>query len=361
MSVQGNREPPAPYLTLVGWTRNDGYTANYVERTRHAVGFLLGQLERHRLPSELVVVEWNPPPDRPLMAELLGLPAALQHVTVRFITVSADYHRSYRGWQQRGIVPVECVNVGIRRSRGLFRTPKSLDTFYSDELVARIAQRDLDENCVYRCDRCDVQLAGDGWLAVPDGELLEFITAAPLQRHGRLQHSPHWKIRDLHTNGCGDFILLSGERWCRMHGYIKDRTVVELDTDSIGLHAAVAYGAHEICWPAPCDVYKVAHENLNAQRLLTVWKPWQERLDRFLVDRGKHDLAHSFRTWLDYPKRRVRGIDSVLGPSIERNFVARATRFARGDISKPLNDQNWGLGDAPLPDRFVTRAAWDIA
>ena len=62
---------------------------------------------------------------------------------------------------------------------------------------------------------------------------------------------------------------------------------------------------------------------------------------------------------LDYPKRRVLGIESVLAPSIERNFVARATRFARNDVSSPVNDSNWGLGDVLLPERVVSRASWD--
>jgi hypothetical protein len=360
MPIQGAHGGHRPYLSIVGWTRNDGYTPNYVERTLHAVGFLVRQLERHSLPSELIVVEWNPPPDRPPIADLLELPENTQNVTVRFVTVDAAYHRRYRGWQQRGIPTVECVNVGLRRARGLFGTPKGLDTFFSDELVARIARRDLDEDCVYRCDRCDVRPDGDGWLTTPDDGLFALVKAALLQRHGRLRQSPQWKIRDLHTNGCGDFTLLSLERWRQMHGYIKDTTVLGLDADSIALHAAAAYGAREVCWPEPYDVYKIVHGNLNAQRLSTVWKPWQERLDRYFVNRGKHDFAHSLRMWLDYPRRRVRGIDSVLGPSIERNFVARATRLARDDVSKPLNDRNWGLADASLPDRFMTRAAWDV-
>jgi len=356
MPSQSNR----PYISIVGWTRNDGYTPNYAERIRRSVGVLVRQLERHRVPSELVIVEWNPPLDRPLMATLLDLPASLDNVTVRFVTVEAKYHQRYRGWQERGIHTVECVNVGLRRARGLFATPKALDTFYSDALVARIARRDLDENCVYRCDRCDVQMDGYDWLDLPDEKLFALMKSAPLQRHGRLQQTPQWKIRDLHTNGCGDFTLLSLERWRQMKGYIKDMTVLGLDADSIALHAAAAYGAQEVCWPDPSDVYKIVHGNLNAQRLSTVWELWQERLDRCVAGRGLYGLAHRLRMWLDYPKRRVKGVDSVLGPSIERHFVARATRLAGNDVSEPLNDPNWGLGDVSLPDRYVTRAAWDL-
>jgi hypothetical protein len=349
-----------PYLTIVGWTRNDGYTANYAERTTHAIGLLVRQLEAHGLPSELIVVEWNPPADRPRISDLVG-PLDTQHATVRFIEVGEEYHRRLRGWKERGLPTVAALSVGIRRARGDFLTPKALDTFYSNEIIARIAKRDLNDGCVYRVDRCDVELGGDDWLRVSDDALFELLLRAPMQRHVRQQQSPHWRIRDLHTNGCGDFTLLSTERWHQMRGYPEDTTVLGLDADSIALHAAAGYGAREVCWPDDCAVYKIVQATTHNQRVFPVWAPWQQRLDRWFVERNMRNLGHTFRTLLDYPKRRVRGIESVLAPSIERNFVARATRFARNDVSRPMNNANWGLGDVELPVRVVSRALWDAA
>jgi hypothetical protein len=359
LSGQGNHDQPRPYLTLVGWTRNDGYTPNYVERTRHAVSFLLRQLEGHRLPSELVVVEWNPPPDRPLMADLLKLPATLLNVTVRFITVGEKYHRRYRGWRERGLPTVEALNVGIRRARGVFVTPKPLDVFYSNDLVSRLAAGVLDQDCVYRCNRHDVKLQGEGWLTTSDEDLVSRLATAPSHVNERLQQPPLWKIRDLHTNACGDFTLLSNSRWNIIRGYPKDKTVLGLDADSVALHAAVAHGAKEICLGEDCRVYKVVHGNLHAQRTTQIWRPWQERLDRHFVERDNREFAHTLRKWLNYPRRHVRGIDSVLGSSIEQNFVAKAERFARGDISQPTNNANWGWGSVLFPEKVLSRAGWD--
>lgn len=349
-----------PYLTVVGWTRNDGYTANYAERTTHAIGLLVRQLEAHRMPSELIVVEWNPPADRPRMSDLVGSLDTRQ-TTVRFVEVGEEYHRRLKGWKERGLPTVAALSVGIRRARGIFLTPKALDTFYSNELIARIAEQDLDESCVYRVDRCDVQIDGDAWLGVSDEELFELLMNSPMQRHLRQQQSPQWKIRDLHTNGCGDFTLLSTVRWHQMRGYPKDSTVLGLDADSIALHAAAGHGAHEVCWLDDCAVYKVVQSTLHNQRVMPVWKAWQERLDRYLLEINRRDLVHRMRMLLDYPKRRVRGIESILAPSIERNFVAPATRFARNDVSVPINDSNWGLGKIDFPERVVARASWDMA
>jgi len=347
-----------PYLTIVGWTRNDGYTQNYAERTTHAINVLLRQLEAHRVPSELIVVEWNPPVDRPLIADLLG-PVKNENVTVRFIFVDGKYHQSYRGWRERGLPTVAALTVGIRRGRGVFLTPKALDTFYSESLIAKIARRDLDDSCVYRVDRCDVQIEGHDWLGVSDGVLFDLLGRASVQRHVRQQQSPQWKIRDLHTNACGDFTLLSTERWRQMRGYPKDTTVLGLDADSIALHAAAGYGAEEVCWPDDCVVYKIVQAMTHNQRVMQVWKPWQQHLDRWFLEKNKRDLGHTFRMLLDYPKRRVLGMESVLAPSIERNFVAKATRFARNDVSSPINDEDWGLGDVDLPERILSRALWD--
>lgn len=347
-----------PYLTVVGWTRNDGYTANYAERITHAIGLLVRQLEAHRIPSELIVVEWNPPANRPRMSDLVGSLDTRQ-TTVRFVEVGEEYHRRLKGWKERGLPTVAALSVGIRRARGIFLTPKALDTFYSNELIARIAKQDLDESCVYRVDRCDVQIDGDAWLGVSDEELFELLMNAPMQRHLRQQQSPQWKIRDLHTNACGDFTMLSTTRWHQMRGYPADPTVLGLDADSVALHAAAGYGAREVCWPDDCAVYKIVQGTLHTQRITPVWKPWQQRLDRYLLEIDRRDLVHSMRMLLDYPKRRVRGIESVLAPSIERSFVAKATRFARNDVSRPLNDVNWGLGKAQFPERIVSRAQWD--
>lgn len=359
MSAANRGGEVTPYLTIVGWTRNDGYTASYAERTTHAIGILLRQLERHGIPSELIVVEWNPPSDRPRMSDLLGRPE-VRHTTVRFIEVEGKYHRRLKGWQDRGLPTVSALSAGIRRARGRFLTPKALDTFYSDELIARIATCDLDEGNVFRVDRCDVQVDGLEWLGLTDGDLFALLKQSPMHRHVRQTQSPQWEIRDLHTNACGDFTLMSTARWHRMRGYPKDRTVLGLDADSVALHAAVGFGAREVCWPDDCAVYKVVQSTLHTQRIMPVWKPWQQRLDKYLLEIDRRDLVHRMRMLLDYPKRRVHGINGVLAPSIERNFVAKATRFAKNDISRPLNDTNWGLGGVSLPERIVARGEWDI-
>ena len=63
-----------PYVSFVTWGRNDGYTADYLARTAKALTCLVRQLEAAALASEIVVSEWNPPPERPLLVDSLDLP-----------------------------------------------------------------------------------------------------------------------------------------------------------------------------------------------------------------------------------------------------------------------------------------------
>ena len=51
----------APYLSVVAAARNDDHGGNLLRRLQIFVNALVGQANRHRLPIELVLVEWNPP------------------------------------------------------------------------------------------------------------------------------------------------------------------------------------------------------------------------------------------------------------------------------------------------------------
>ena len=64
------------------------------------------------------------------------------------------------------------------------------------------------------------------------------------------------------------------------------------------------------------------------------------------------------RSAFDYPRRKVAGVDSVLAPSIERNFVKPAEQWAHGIRPQLTQPENWGLADQALEERLLCRAAW---
>ncbi len=56
---------------------------------------------------------------------------------------------------ERALHAGEAANAGIRRARGRFITAKASDTFFSSDVIARLAKRGLDPDTMYRVDRHD--------------------------------------------------------------------------------------------------------------------------------------------------------------------------------------------------------------
>ncbi len=350
-----------PYVTFVSYFRNDNYTSDFELRVKRATHFLVRQLNRAAIESELILVEWNPPPDRPLIIESLGPLPQGDSVQVRGIIVGKEHHQKFQGSQEWGMNPAAAANVGLRRAHGRFVTPKAADTYLSDDTIAALARRNLSENAIYRCDRHDVVLSASDLEEPDDAALLAHLESLDSTRHSRLAHLPQWHIRDLHTNACGDFLLMSHVMWHKVRGFPLDNTVLSLDCDSLIMHEAAALGSHEICLPPSCHVFKGVHSRLFSNRITLVWSPWQSRVDRFMARARWWRLQTLSRNFFDYPKRKVRGVESVIGPSIERNFVGPAEEWAHGTVPELNQPENWGLGDQPLEERMLCRAAWDAA
>lgn len=347
-----------PYVSFVTWGRNDGYTQDYVARTAKAITCLVRQLEGAALDSEIIVSEWNPPPERPLLVDSLDLPRMSSHVAVRGVVSDPSHHTRFKGAGEHGMHSGEAWNVGIRRARGRYILPKASDTFLSNETIGRIARRDLAPDTLYRVERYDVAIPPALW-SLDDERFLAAVEALPAERNAHIRQLPHWHLRDLHTNASGDFLLMAASWWHRLRGHPADDSTLSLDGDSLVMHAAAALGVKQCLWPAPCKVYKPRHGHLNNARITFVWRPWQRALEAVLAHLGGAGLAHRARMAFDYPRRKVHNIDSVLARSIERQFVRPASRWARGAPVTPTQAENWGLADQPLSLHVLCRAAWE--
>lgn len=350
-----------PYVSFVTYGRNDGYTPSYFRRVSRALACLSNQLEQAGINAEIVFVEWNPPADRPLLLDLFELPGALRHVSIRGFIVPPEHHREFAGFREAGFHAGEAANTGIRRARGRFITPKASDTFLSPQVFGMIAGGTLDADTMYRIDRHDVPIDDDAIWDLGDTALLARIASLPSTPHAWIHQSPHWRLRELHTNACGDFTLMSAAYWHYLRGHPKDHSVLSLDIDSLVLHAASALGVQERRWPDSCRVYKPIHGKVFGERVQQIWRPWQRILDRLLSEKASDEAAHWMRTTFDYPRRMIRGVDSVIGPSIEKNFVRPASHWARGEKPVPTQPENWGLADVTLEARMLCRADWDKA
>jgi hypothetical protein len=144
-----------PYLSLVVATRNDDHGGNLLGRTQIFLDGWLTHARRYSIPSELIFVEWNPPADRPPLAEALRWPVDFGPCAVRIIEVPAELHQRYQHAAGLPLYQMIGKNVGIRRARGRFVLATNIDILFSNELAAFLGERRLEPNRMYRVDRYD--------------------------------------------------------------------------------------------------------------------------------------------------------------------------------------------------------------
>lgn len=145
-----------PYLSVVAAARNDDHGGNLLRRMQTFVNALVGQAKRHGVSTELVLVEWNPPPDRPRLAQALQWPADRGPCTIRIIEVSPELHRRYKHAEALPLYQMIAKNVGIRRAQGQFILATNIDIVFSDELFQFLSSGRLERGKMYRVDRYDV-------------------------------------------------------------------------------------------------------------------------------------------------------------------------------------------------------------
>jgi len=145
-----------PYISVVVTSRNDDHGGSLLNRTQAFVNGWIGQCKRHGLSSELIMVDWNPPSDRPPLMHALNWPADTGPCDVRFIQVPREAHRRYKHAEAMPLYQMIAKNAGIRRARGKFVLATNIDIIFSDELVRYLAEERLDPGRMYRIDRHDV-------------------------------------------------------------------------------------------------------------------------------------------------------------------------------------------------------------
>lgn len=273
----------SPYLSIVAVSRNDDHGAGLLRRMQHFIDCLSGQVDQCKIPVELVLVEWNPPADRPSLREALSWPAPSEYFSVRIITVPPEVHKKFRHAEKLPLFQMIGKNAGIRRARGTFILATNIDIICSQELMQEIAQKQLEPGVFYRADRIDVD-AG-----IPDDksidEKLEFCRTHVIRVNSRyyLASASNFKalavdiarnpallgyyfknlihklrIPRLHYNACGDFTLMAKEDWEALKGY-PELEMYSLHIDSLFLMAASYSGRREYAFHHPLEVYHIEH------------------------------------------------------------------------------------------------------
>lgn len=258
-----------PKLSIVVTSRNDDHGGNCLDRMQVFSESLVEQCKRFQLNVELIIVDWNPPADRSKLHEVIRLSTGSTHMVVRFVEVPEQIHNKIENSDKIQLYQYIAKNVGIRRATGQFVLATNIDILFSDELMSVLTNQQLDENSYYRIDRHDVdsevvQHTGvQAQLAFCRRNIIRvqglFGTKAIAQ-----MSSDHFVYTEnetkLHTNACGDFLLMARSKWFAFRGY-PELPRGDMYVDGLTIYMAHVSGLGQVVFPEPIRIYHIEHED----------------------------------------------------------------------------------------------------
>lgn len=285
----------SPYISFVIAGRNDDYGGDFNDRLSNSVNQLSYWLEKYEVPSEYIVVNYNPIAEKKSLFEAINWRKNRKYVRIRIIDVSPEVHRAHENPQARKPLPFyEYVakNAGIRRAKGAFICAANPDILFDPGIVEFISKKNLNKNHYYRTDRCDftkpqspapqhpqdfirwltpsvfrIYLKGNHYddFRLPPKFALPFLRLYNnnllrldlfFAEYPRLGNAFRWKLNfhnaeyQYHCNVSGDFMLMHRDRWLALHGY-PENTHIALHTDALFVVVAGTSGLRETIfkWP----------------------------------------------------------------------------------------------------------------
>jgi hypothetical protein len=341
----------SPYLSLIGFARNDQYIPNRIQVQNFCLKILVDQLEHFKIPSEILIVEWNYLPKEPPLSKVIEVKTEARYAHLKVIRVPPIHHEKYRYSQFKPFHVGAAINVGIRRAKGKFILPIASDVVFTEECLRWIGEKKLDENAFYRCNRHDV--FPSIFENVKTDDRISFFKECEsriAKSHFPLSPEESVDVPNLHTNGCGDFCLAAKEKLMQVRGFKEGNDAGALDIDGLVIHSLNAIGIQEKILDDCCRVYKFFHKNSTSRALTFEWKQWQIWLEKITFRLG---CAFYVRSFLNFPKRKFEYAKGALFDSRERNYLRQVVRWRKKIPPFYLNKEDWGLVSENLEENVL--------
>jgi hypothetical protein len=223
-------------ISVVVTTRNDDHGGQQIPRVNMFMRSLRESARLGGAEVELVIVEWNPPPDRPLLSEEEALEWT---VPTRIITVPPEIHNALPNNNVGPLYQMIAKNVGVRRATHEWIACSNPDLFYGPTVFSGL-EPVLGKGKLFRIPRVDIKST-----VVPSqsnyAQELDELKDHKIERHNR----PWVCGQPLLTDACGDWQLLHRTDWEKAGGY-WEHPVWSIHMDSLFSVTAMHAGMQEI-------------------------------------------------------------------------------------------------------------------
>lgn len=334
-----------PVISIVATSRNDNHGGDLTKRMRLFVRGLLYQCNKFKLPAELVMVEWNPPKDKPLLKEILPQPQPGDYLSIRYVIVPHEIHTTYVHHAAIPLYQMIAKNVGIRRAKAPFILCTNIDLLFSDELMLWLKSNQLQKGHFYRASRADVSsdISEDQpvenqleWCSkniirhwtyfsrVSKSHTIKLLLKVPgmerifeklVNRLNTYDMTAPGIMSWLDYYACGDFTLMHYDDWLAIEGY-AELDLYSIHIDSMALNACAAKGIKQIIIPSNACTYHIDH-----------YDGW---------------AAMSYMEMLHFLAKR---------PGLDWNTVYHSgVTIIENKSTYGLNKPNWGFADVKLEE-----------
>jgi hypothetical protein len=294
-------------ISIVTTARNDDYGGNLLNRVSTFLKVLHHLTAKHRSAFELIVVDYNPPIDKPPLRKALAIETS-DHLEVRFISVPPEFHDSLDNSSKIPLMEYIAKNIAVRRARADYVLATNPDIVFSDSLVEFLTNAQLDDAKFYRAHRHDISVSGFGDELSPEQILqtardsvervlinndVKYVSYRAWLR--RVRHARDGKSllacpalnglmkknaprNVIHEHAAGDFVLAKREIWERCRGY--DETPASSYIDGYLLYVCLCHGYEQAIVSHP--IYHISHAFGKGGRPEVDYSTYREDVARML-------------------------------------------------------------------------------
>lgn len=245
-------------LSFILTSRNDDHGDQPLKRLQAMIDNLAYHAKRLKARWEMVLVEWNPPADRPGLADVLKLPGPKNPLSIRFEIVPAEIHNTLPNSDKLPLFQMIAKNVGAKVARGRFFLFTNIDILLSKPMADFLAQIPLEKGVYYRTDRLDI----DRDVPVEEGPEAVLAWAKTHQiRHNGLvgtypvsgegQRTEPEIVRAEGVRLGKNFTMLLGPK---PHLLSSTQSFIEVDTEVLAKGIALEVGAGPGAGDAPVEL-----------------------------------------------------------------------------------------------------------